>query len=232
MKIVSNEKMIQRNARIGQITSLGSMVILIGGFVLSLTSRDTNQLGLMWGALVVGFILSQVGIYYGNRWSRRPDKALDQALKGLDDRYTVYHFTGPVSHLLIGPAGVWILEVYHQMGTIVYEKNRWKQRGGGFLQGYLRLFGQDNLGRPDLDIEVDTDRLKRFLTKKMPDQELPAIQTALVFVHEKAEIAVEDAPHPTLKASELKEFLRKTTKGKALAPEKAKQIQDAIEGHE
>ncbi len=228
MKIVANEKQIKQKSLIGQIASFASLAILGVGFYLSLTSRDPEMLGFMWAALLLGFLLSQFGLYYGNRWSRRPDKALDQALKGLDDRYAIYHYTSAATHVLVGPAGLWVLQPYHQMGKIVYEKNRWKQKGGSFLQKYLRLFGQENIGRPDLEIESELDSMRKYLQKKMPDAELPPVQAALVFMHEKAEIAAEEAPIPTLLAKDLKDYLRKTTKGKALTPEKAKLIQDVL----
>ena len=50
-----------------------------------------------------------------------PDELIDQALKGLDKKYTLYHYSIPVSHLLVGPAGVWILLPYYQRGTITYK---------------------------------------------------------------------------------------------------------------
>ena len=63
----------------------------------------------------------------------RVDERLTAALKGLTKDYTLYHFLTPVNHLLVGPAGVWIIEAYYQRGNIVYEGNKWKQKGGGLL---------------------------------------------------------------------------------------------------
>ena len=239
MKIIANEKLIRRNTRIGQFTTFGSLAILALGFILSLrwstdpaALQSSAQVGLIWGTLLTGFILSQVGIYFGNRWTRRPrpDEALDQALKGMDDRYSVYHYLPPVGHLLVGPAGVWVLEPFYQMGKIVYdkEKKRWRQKSKGFLQNYLRLFGQEGLSGPDLQAQMGIEKVQRFLEKKLPESEVPAIQAVLVFISDKVELTADDSPIPAMLAKDLKEYLRKTTKGKALTPEKAKVIQEAL----
>src|SRR3972149_1837136 len=107
MEIITNERLVRRNARVGQITSLVGLLVLAGGMYISFT--QPQLFGLSLAALLVGFALSQIGIYFGNRWSRRPrpDETLSQALKGLDDRYHLYHYETPASHLLVGPAGVW-----------------------------------------------------------------------------------------------------------------------------
>ena len=103
MRILSNEKLIKRNARIGAIASLGGLAILVVGLVVSFNRID--QIALAWAALLGGFILTQVGLYFGNRWGRRPrpDEMLDTGLKGLNDQYSIYHYNSPVSHLLLGP---------------------------------------------------------------------------------------------------------------------------------
>ncbi len=209
MNIVRNEKLIRRNARIGQFTSLAALAILGAGMYISFTQPEQFNLALL--ALLLGFILSQVGIYYGNRWGRspRPDELLDQALKGLPREYTLYHYTTPTAHLLVGPAGIWVLLPYPQRGTVVYRKNRWRLKGGGFLQTYMRLFGQEGLGRPDLEAGAETERLRRHLARILPEEALPEIRAALVFTHPQIEIQADDAPLPTLPLKKLKEFIRR-----------------------
>lgn len=253
MKIIRNERYIKRNNRIGQITSLTGLLILAIGFVISIRSIATldklQPLKLTWEAvglnlsidqqqqasismlsLLFGFILSQVGIFFGNRFSRRPrpDEILDSALKGMDDRFSLYHYTLPVSHVLIGPSGIWLLMPRSQGGKIVYEKGRWKQRGGGMLQAYLRFFAQESLGRPDLEFQTEEASILRYFKKKAPDFEPPEIQKALVLTNEKAEIDAEGAPVPTLPAKKLKETIRKAGKGKGLNPLKLDELTKAL----
>ena len=72
-------------------------------------------------------------------------------------------------HLLLGPSGIWVLLPRHQTGKIIYQKGRFKQKGGGILQGYLRMFAQEGMGRPDLELEGEIDAVKRFIKKKLPE---------------------------------------------------------------
>ena len=105
MRIISNEKLIKRNNRIGTYLTFGSLAVLIGGLALSFLAPP-QYISYSFLALILGFILSQVGIYMGNRYGRkpRPDESISAALKGLDDKYSLYHYMTPVSHLLVGPA--------------------------------------------------------------------------------------------------------------------------------
>lgn len=231
MRIVSNEKLIRRNARLGQIASLGGLGILAAGMYVSF--RYPEQFALAWLALMAGFILSQIGLYYGNRWGRRPrpDEHLNQALKSLDDRYTLYHYHSPTYHLLVGPAGIWILMPRYQTGRIVYEKGRIRQKGGGLLQGYLRLFAQEGLGRPELEIPVEIENTQRYLRKRLPETKLPQPQAALVFTSEKAQLDLpDDLPFVLVPLKKLKEVIRKAVKTQNLSAEQIKTIQEAIEG--
>ncbi|MBG7609756.1 MAG: hypothetical protein IZT55_02705 [Anaerolineae bacterium] len=225
MKIVRNEKLISRNAQIGKITTILSLAVLGGGMYLTFTRPELANYAL--GALLAGFLLSQVGIYFSNRWGRRPrpDEILDTALKGFGDNYHLYHYITRVSHLLVGPAGVWILIPKHQSGTIGYSKNRWRKTGVGIFGAYLNIFAQEGLGRPDIEIKSEIDSLNRYFVNKMPDQEIPKVQAALLFSHPKVNILVENAPSPTLLPKQLKDHLRKEAKTKPISSEMLKTIQ-------
>lgn len=234
MNIETNDKLIRRNARIAQVAMVAGLLILVGGMVISF--RSTEQFGLSLAALLLGFTLSQIGIYFGNRWGRRPrpDEMLNQALKGLDGRYALYHYLTPASHLLVGPAGIWALFPRNQRGTISYEKGRWRQRGGGLTMTYLRIFAQEGLGRPDLEIQNEVENLEKFLQKLIEDgEDLPLINAALIFTNENTVIDIDsddELPAPTLAVGKLKEYLRKFAKGKPISIDKAQEIQRLISG--
>lgn len=228
MKIIKNEKLINRNRQIGQWTSLAALIVLGVGMYISLTRSDLFFYAL--AALLVGFTLTQVGMYLGNRYGRspRPDEKLDAGLKGLQNEFVIYHYTTPVSHLLAGPAGIWVLLPYHQRGKVTYKKNRWRMSGGGFLQGYMRLFGQEGLGRPDIELESEINALKKHLTRKMEEAQIPPIHAMLVFTSDDVEIDAADAPVPALKVKELKEFFRKKAKEKPIAAEQLSAVKEAL----
>jgi len=232
MRIVTNEALIKRNARIGQVASLVGLVILIGGVIINF--RDPSQVGLSMGALLFGFALSQLGIYFGNRYARPPraDVVLSQSLKGLDKRYTIYHYTAPVSHLLIGPGGFWVILPRHQSGNISFEKGRWQQKGG-FRLAYMKLFAQEGLGRPDLELGADLETIKRYLKKEFLDMEFPEPYPVLVFLNPDVQLGnLADAPVPALPVKKLKDHVKKQAKEKQnrLSDAQLKALQTAIEG--
>jgi hypothetical protein len=228
MKIIKNEKLIQRNGKIGQYVSLAALVVLGIGMYISFSKPELFTYSVV--CLILGFIMSQVGMYMGSRWGKspRPDEKLDTALKGLHSEFNIYHYSSPVSHLLVGPSGVWSLLPYHQRGSVSFEKNRWKLKGGGFLQGYMRIFGQEGLGRPELDAENEVQALKKFCAKKMDESEIPEIKPILVFTAEDVELDAGESPIAAVKLKQLKEFMRQGGKNRALSTGQVKVLTDAL----
>ena len=217
MKSVTNTKLIQRNAKIGQYTSLGALVVL--GLGLFITFKYPAKFEYSLAALLVGFLMSQIGIHFTNRWGHnpRPDEVIDKSLKGLGREFTVYHYVTPVPHLLVGPAGIWTIMPNFQSGIIAYDKKRWRAKGGGVLQSYMRMFGQENLGRPDLESDAEIDSAKRYLKRVLPEgTEIPPVNSILLFANPKVELKVEDAPLPALTPKDLKDFLRGKSKDKTI----------------
>lgn len=228
MKIIKNEGRIKRNAQIGSWTSLAAMAVLGLGMYISFTRTDLIIYSLI--ALIAGFTLTQVGMYMGNKYGRspRPDEKLDTGLKGLSNDFSIYHYTTPVSHLLVGPGGVWVLMPYHQRGQVTFKKSRWQIRGGGFMQGYMRIFGQEGLGRPDYEIEGEVSALRKYLTKQMDDAEIPAINAVMVFTNDGVEIEAAETPIPALKLKQLKEFIRQKGKGKLISQTQLAAVKAAL----
>jgi len=229
MKIIKNEKLIRRNGKIGQWTSLAALVVLGIGMYISITKPELISYAV--ACLIGGFLMSQVGMYMGSRWGRspRPDEKLDAALKGLHSEFNLYHYSSPVSHLLVGPAGVWVVLPYHQQGKVSFENKRWKLRGGGFLQSYMRIFGQEGLGRPDLDAENEIKVLQKFLAAKMKDSEIPEVKPVLVFTSDSVELDPGDSPIAALKLKQLKEFMRQGARNRVLSAEKIKTLTAILE---
>jgi len=206
MKIVTNSKLIKRNATIGKYTSIGALVIL--GVGLYITFKMPDKFAYSMGCLLAGFILSQVGIYFGNRWGRtpRPDQVINKNLKGMGRDYTIYHYVTPASHLLIGPAGIWNILPFYQGGKISFDGKRWRIKGGGFARSYLRLFGQENIGRPDLEADAVSKSITSYLVRLLPDgMQAPEVHSALLFTDPNVELDVEKSPLPAMTPKDLKE---------------------------
>lgn len=224
MKIVTNEKLISRNKKIGNYLTIGSILVLGVGLYLSF---QPEMIQYSYLALILGFASSQFGISFGNKFGRspRPDEILNSSLKGLADTFTIYHYSGPVSHLLVGPAGIWILLPYSQKGTILYEKNKWQQKGGNF---YLKLFAQEGIGKPDRDAKIAVTDVSNFLKKENITSVEQYLSPALVFTNEKTVVTAPDAPVTTLHVSKLKDFVRKQAKQTNLLAEVTKPLIDVL----
>ncbi len=109
MRIIKNEKLIKRNARIGQYTSFAALAVLFVGMYISVKRTDLFIYAVI--ALILGFTMTQVGMFFSNRWGRspRPDEQLDAALKGLPGDTVMYHYVTPAAHLLVGAPGLGVL---------------------------------------------------------------------------------------------------------------------------
>jgi len=224
MKIIKNEKLISRNGKIGQYTSLGALGVLALGMYISFAKPDLFSYSII--CLLIGFIMTQVGMYMGNRWGRspRPDEKIDAGLKGLHSDFTIYHYSSPVSHLLVGPSGAWVLLAYHQKGKVEFTKNRWRMRGGGFMQAYMRIFGQESIGRPELDAENEVITLKKFFAKKLEEGFTPELKPILLFTSDDVEVEAGDSPIPAMKLKQLKDFMRQGVKNRALTSDQIAKI--------
>ena len=217
MHIISNNKSIKWKTRIGQITTLAGLGVLAVGFVLSMKPENTN---LAFGALIAGFVLTQIAVYYGNRWGKSPreDELVIKGLKGLGKQNTLYTFTSPVPYLVVGPIGIWIIMPYFHEGTITYDENkgRWRQKSKNW---YMRLFGQAGLGRPDQDAISQRVKLERYFKKNLPENLQPDVNVALIFTARDVKVDAPDAPIPTFALDKVKDFLRRLPKDGPANPE-------------
>jgi DNA-binding transcriptional regulator of glucitol operon len=228
MIIIRNERLIKRNGRIGQWMSLGALAVLAVAIYLSVKYPDLFLYSIV--AMVVGFLMTQVGLSFSNRWGRspRPDEQLDAALKGLPADTTIYHYVAAAPHLLVGPMGLWILLPYHQRGRIRFEKNRWRLSGGGFMQSYMRIFGQEGIGRPDLEAAYQVESLTKQLSQAMGDGTAPQVNAALVFSSQDIEIDGGESPLPALPIKKVKDFMRQKMRESTAPALLIRQVKEAL----
>jgi len=207
MKKVINEKLVKRNKMIGNITSVGGIAILAAGLILNFNPTPLRTM-ISFGALIIGFIVAQISTHYVNRFARSPrfDEIIADNLSKLNNDYTFYAYSGPVSMILAGPSGMWLPIPVLASGEITYDK-KWRQKGGSFL---LKFFGQENIGKPDLEAEANERRINDLLAQKLDEQEIPPVRSILVSLHPKAVIEnVENAPIPIVHANALRRHIRK-----------------------
>lgn len=241
MKIIKNESIIQRNRKIGSYTMLAGMAILIGGLVLSINQISTGfkdpqavttgseaMFNYSTLAMFAGLILTEISMYFNNRWGRKPsmDEKLSLSLKGLDDRYAAYHYRGPVPAMLVGPSGIWVMVPMYQRGTISFENGKYRQSG---VTWFVRTFYQEGIGRPETLAQTQVEELNRFIQRNLPDAQLPPVQAVIVFTAPDASVQVgDDAPFPALHADKLKDFIRRKAKEQPIAIPALQPLIDAL----
>ena len=213
MKISTNEKLIKRNKTITQVSLYAAIALIVIGLFISFSNPDQTKILLSYLVLLPAYILMQINVLMANKWGRNPrvDQIISNSLKGLDNRYSLFHYTTPISHLLVGPAGIWVIKPYHQHGIITYDekKKKYLQKGGrNFL---TKLFAMDTLS----DIERDTQRQISTLQKyfeKIELKDYPKPLIANVFFHPEAIIQAKNAPETTIDIDKLKDLIRQSVK--------------------
>jgi hypothetical protein len=221
MRIISDEKKISRNVKIGEYAFTAGMVLLIGAFFINLYAiSKPDQPTLVFyafGAFLIGFTATNVGTLFKNRWGRRPDRQLADSLKGLDDRYTLYNFRLASPHVLVGPGGIMVLHPKYQAGPVYYDRERKRWQAPSAPRGLFALFSQDPMGNPAMEAAAEADVLTSFFKKRLPETPVAPL-AVIVFMHPRAEVSAKDAPVPALHAKQLKEYIRRLPKGPTLGP--------------
>ncbi|MHB8807708.1 MAG: NERD domain-containing protein [Anaerolineaceae bacterium] len=213
MKIIRNDKLIKRNGKISQYVLIAALTTLVVGIYLTITKSSPEEIGWAYLFLIPSYILVQVSIAMGNRWSRspRPDEVVAQSLKGLDNQYSLYIFTTSIPHLLIGPAGIWIIKTYHQSGKIFVDekKGTLKQKGGGNF--FTRIFASEGIGNVVKETEELINRLEKYFQKQEISNS-PEIKAVNVFLSPEVVLDVPTFTETIITPEKLKDFFRRTDK--------------------
>ncbi|HNW94711.1 MAG TPA: hypothetical protein PKW57_00165 [Anaerolineaceae bacterium] len=218
MKLIINEKLIKKNKTIGQITTFASLAVLAIGLVFAF-GKDMTKILYSYIALIVGFVLSQVGMYYSTRFGRSPrfDELFNDAFDKLRHEYSFYVYSSPVPYLLLGPCVIWVPIPLNASGKISYENGKWKQQGGNFM---MKIFGQEGIGRPVQEVSANTAALRNYLTGKgIPEEEQPEIRHIMVVMMKNTIIGeVSQAPIPVVNLEDLKRSIRRVDREECEKP--------------
>ncbi len=223
MKVFTNDKLIKRRALFSKALSALGLLVLLSGLAASFLRPELYVLPFY--TLMTGFLLSNVGIFLGNRYVRapRPDRALTSAIKALDDRHRLYHYRLPAQHTLVAPSGIYAITPKFQGGSVEWDeqRSRFRHRGVSVLR---RVFGQESLGRPLIEAGAEAQRLSKFLAKRF-GEDAPPVFPILVFTNPKVNFGkMKNTPIPVLKSSRLNPYLRKRPRGKTLSEDQLSEL--------
>ncbi len=214
MVIIRDDERIEKLKKRGQRASLIGFVFLIGGFV-AVFINPQNLLIIQTVALLLGFGLSQYGIYLQHRYGRspRPDEVLDDALKPVARDGRMYHYVLPAPHVLLTRSGPIVFVPKYQIGNISAVGDKWRQTGIGFR----RFFGQEGLGNPAREADKMIGALASYIRKHIPDLEELPIAAMIVFTSKNIKnLDVAESSIPAMHFSKVKGFMRQKGVGEPI----------------
>ncbi|MCS6906610.1 MAG: nuclease-related domain-containing protein [Anaerolineales bacterium] len=207
MKSIIDAAKVARRARFANVASLSGLLALLASTLLPYFLPRTQLVASL--LLLVGLFTAMVGIYYANRWVRkpRPEAVLDAELKGLSHSYRLYHYLHKAAdHLLLSPFGVTVLETVNLEGRFVYRNGRWREYMK--LGRALRYIVEEHLGDPIKAALSSQAFLQRELREKIEGGEEIPVSAVVVFTHPRCVLELlEETPIPVVKAAQLKRVL-------------------------
>jgi hypothetical protein len=219
MRVVTNEKLIERNKRIAQILFFVSLAALGGSFFLS--GSLTAQAATYFQCLVLPSMMILVvwSVRMTNEWVRKPHpwEAIPEGLKGIGTDTVMYNFLMPAAHVLVTSNGIFAIVTRFQDRPQKLVGDKWQ--GQNSLLGRLLAFmRQENMGNPAKEAQLRAKQTEVFLQELLGDDQI-RVQPLIVFIHPNAEVTIEGEPSvPVLYASAdkkkntLKQYLKDAKK--------------------
>ncbi len=226
MRVITNEKLIRRRARIGNIASWIGLAVLVVGMIASFRPQ---YIYISFLALAIGFLAANIGTYQLRRFGRRPrpDQVLSKAFRGFDNRYVFYAWALPSPYVLLGPPGVFVFVTRDQSGRVICEGTRWRQP---FRLGRIfTALGQEGLGNPTKELLAEIEHMKRWLAERLPEDAMPPVEGAVVFIHPRVQLELDGVTVPVVTANKLRGWLRGRAKRPALNEQQRQMLEELFQ---
>ena len=93
----------------------------------------------------------------------------------------------------------------------------------------MKIFGQEGIGRPDLEADAAIEAVKKYFAEKEIDFPADAIHPVLVFINPKSEIDPEARfRYDTIPLDKIKDLIRKYAKENRFSPEFIDEVTDKL----
>ncbi len=259
MKIYRNLAEIKRKESLGRRITLAGLAVLFIGLLASFTPTwfppdEPAANGLIefvksywayisFGSLALGFLASNIGSYYINRFAprrwpesnriARPDELLENNLKGFDDKYSLFLWSLPdAPYLLAGPTGIQIFAVRGDKGQVNVSGDQWKEPFN--IGRMFTAFTREGLGNPGREIEETKQKVRELLQQGESEQKLGInvgnvpIDGAVVFVNPSINLNLDNPSVPVVPVGQLKKVVRTATKGGVFSNSDARALTDYL----
>jgi len=214
MRTTTNEDIVLRGGRVGQLASFIALAFVFAGLIVSFTEYKVMALVL----IVLGVVMYTVGARGQEQATREPRfvRKLADTLSEFDDRYHIYHHVLSADHVLLTPYGVFVLVLRGVDGKVRCFGDKWLRDLS--LRRALRFFTEESLGNPTKEMLQEVERLRKYVEEHAPEV-TPDIDGCVVFVNPEVSLEVTTASVPVLPLRRLKSYIRKTSAGSELPPE-------------
>lgn len=206
MKIYINRSKINKRARLSNIASVGGLILLLASVVLPLFLPSWASAASI--LMFAGMGVAMVGIYFANRWVRkpRPEESLAKALKSFDNKHCLYHYPMlPCDHFMLTPTGVAVFEVVNLAGTFSYKNGKWKE--AMTIGRALRFIVEERVGNPILAAKQAEQEVGKLLQEQFGAECSIPVRSMVVFTHPLVELEIENPPIPVCSVQKLKKQL-------------------------
>jgi hypothetical protein len=196
--------------------------------VISFTNPEAITLVL--AAALAGTLVAQGGISLLNRWGRHPrlDEAINLALKGMDDRFALFHYGLAAPHIVTGPPGTFALLPQNDDGDFSIEEGRWWRDQA--KRGILKRGGRRELNGLTREAQRQADNAQKSLAKHLAEGESIDIRPLIVFTNDQARVHIEPEVEGVvvLHRAKLKDWLRRGNRGSRLTEGRARALAESL----
>ncbi len=203
MKTIIDQNKIKQRAVFSNIASVGGLLLMMICAGLSLFKPELVTYANI--GILVGIGISMVGIYFANRWVKkpRPEDSLDKALRTLSEGNRIYHYPAfPCDHILLTPSGVVLLETVNLDGVFFYKNESWQEKMS--IGRALRYIVEEYLGNPIKSVQTGAELFRERLKKELAVEGKVPVTALVVFTHPRALIDVQGAPVPVITVAKLR----------------------------
>jgi hypothetical protein len=207
MKITTNTPLVESRVKWAKRIAPVTMFLLLGGLITNFLSfNDPSYFQQTLLLLALGMVSATISSHLANRWVKEPraDQILTQLLKKFSNDYLLFNYTGPVSHVLLAPDGLYPIVVKNQPGQITVDgRKAWRKFT---WSRFFRFFADEGLGMPVTEAENAAAKLVKLLGKSMPATDIPPIKPLLLFTNKDAQLTINDPDLPVLTTAEFSCF--------------------------
>jgi len=213
MNVFTNEEFYQAQARRSRLFRTLGLASIILSFILSLlTGINPYLVCAAYPFLLGGLPLWTIGRSTERRLKTvpRPDKVMNEELKGLSNKYSLHHYPTLegtlVKHLLVMPGGLLVMESRENPGPVSCVAGNNGDKWGA-KSGLLERFSGLNpaIGNPTTDLEASIKSASDLLGK-IGKTAVPVM--GLVVFTRNPELTVDGCTYAALPIDELKDTVR------------------------